>query len=55
MNNTIQGYDNDLCLYIEVVNEAIKKYEITEEYEKCYKLKLKRDETLKIINDYKIN
>lgn len=55
MNNTIQGYENDLCVYIDVVNETIKKFEMTEEYEKCNKLKLKREEALKIINDYKTN
>jgi hypothetical protein len=55
MNNTIHGYDNDLCVYIEVIGETIKKFELTEEYEKCCKLKLKREEAIKIINDYKIN
>lgn len=55
MNNTIPGYENDLCIYIEVIEESIKKFELSEEYEKCSKLKLKRDEALKIINDYKIN
>ncbi len=55
MNNTIQGYENDLCVYIDVVNETIKRFEMTEEYEKCNKLKLKREEALKIINDYKTN
>ena len=55
MNNTIQGYEHDLCVYIDVVNETIKRFEMTEEYEKCNKLKLKREEALKIINDYKTN
>jgi len=55
MNNTVKGYDNDLCVYIEVINESIKKFELSEEYEKCSKLKLKRVQALKIINDYKIN
>lgn len=55
MSNTIQGYENDLCVYIDVVNETIKKFEMTEEYEKCNKLKLKREESLKIINKYKTN
>jgi hypothetical protein len=49
-NNTIPGFQNDLYIYIEVVNETIKVFEKTEEYEKCFKLKLKRDEALKIIN-----
>lgn len=55
MNNSIQGYENDLNVYIEAINETLKKYEITEEYEKCHKLKLKRDDTFKIINEYKTN
>lgn len=54
-NNTIPGFQNDLYIYIEVVNETIKVFEKMEEYEKCFKLKLKRDEAFKIINDYKIN
>lgn len=53
--NTVQGYDNDLQIYIEVINRAIELFEKTEEYEKCNKLKLKREQSLKIINDYKIN
>jgi len=55
MNNTVPGYENDLYIYIEVIDETIKKFELSEEYEKCSKLKLKRDESLKIINDYKTN
>lgn len=54
-NNTIPGFQNDLYIYIEVVNETIKIFEKMEEYEKCFKLKLKRDEALKIINDNKNN
>jgi len=53
MNNTIKGYENDLYVYLEVVNKAIKVFEKLEEYEKCYKLKLKREESLKIINEVK--
>ena len=54
-NNTIRGYQNDLYIYIEVVNKTIKVFEEIEDYEKCYKLKNKRDEALKIINEVKIN
>jgi hypothetical protein len=42
-NNTIPGYENDLYVYMEVVKEAIKIYEKTEEYEKCMKLKIKQN------------
>lgn len=55
LKNTLQTYDNDLFIYIEVVNKAIKIFEKSEEYEKCYKLKLKREEALEIIKTYKIN
>lgn len=55
MKNTVDGYDNDLIIYIEVINKAIKIFEQSEEYEKCYKLKIKRDESLEIINNFKTN
>jgi hypothetical protein len=47
---TILTYDNDLELYIEVLEAAIRIFEDTEEYEKCNKLKLKLDESKIIIN-----
>ena len=54
MNNTVPGYESDLHLYIDVVNETIKKLELCEEYEKCNQLKIRRNNSLKLINDYKI-
>lgn len=54
LKNTLPKYENDLFIYIEVVDKAIKIFEKTEEYEKCYKLKMKRDLALEIINEYKL-
>jgi len=51
--NTLPIYENDLFIYLEVVNKTIKIFEKSEEYEKCYKLKIKRDEALEIIKSYK--
>ena len=47
---TILTYNNDLELYIEVLEAAIRIFENTEEYEKCNKLKIKLDESKIIIN-----
>jgi transcription initiation factor TFIIIB Brf1 subunit/transcription initiation factor TFIIB len=47
---TILTYNNDLELYIEVLEAAIRIFEDTEEYEKCNKLKIKLDESKIIIN-----
>lgn len=55
LKNTLPNYENDLFIYIDVVNKAIKLFEKTEEYEKCYKLKLKRELALEIINEFKLN
>jgi hypothetical protein len=41
--NSILSYHNDLELYNEVVNEVINIFELNEEYEKCAKLKNKKD------------
>lgn len=51
--NTIPEFDNDLHIYLLVVSETIKVFEKTEDYEKCHKLKLKKDESLLIINKFK--
>jgi hypothetical protein len=52
--SSIFTYANDLELYLEIVNVLIKIYEESEEYEKCFILKLKKDESLEIINENKI-
>jgi hypothetical protein len=51
---TILSYDNDLELYIEIVETLILVFEEREEYEKCAKLKRKKEESIKIINTNKI-
>ena len=40
---TIISYDNDLQLYIEILDELIRVFEGREEYEKCEMLKHKKE------------
>lgn len=47
---TILSYDNDLELYIEIVDSLIMIFEEKEEYEKCELLLFKREESVEIIN-----
>lgn len=47
---TILSYDNDLQLYIEILDVLIGIYEEREEYEICKILKNKKDESLIIIS-----
>jgi len=47
---TILSYDNDLELYVEIIDSLIQIFEEREEYEKCELLLFKRDESLEIIN-----
>ena len=51
---TILAYNNDLELYIEIVETLIIVFEEREEYEKCAKLIRKKEESIKIINANKI-
>jgi hypothetical protein len=51
---TILAYNNDLELYIEIVETLIIVFEEREEYEKCAKLKAKKEESINIINLNKI-
>jgi len=51
---TIISYDNELQLYIEILDELIRVFEDREEYEKCELLKNKKDDSLEIINNTKI-
>ena len=46
---TILSYNNDLELYVEILNSCILIFEKREEYEKCQKLKDKREESIKIM------
>jgi hypothetical protein len=44
------SYDNDLHLYIEILDAIILIYEEREEYEKCSVIKTKKEESIKIMN-----
>jgi hypothetical protein len=48
---TIISYDNDLQLYIEILDELISIFEEREEYEKCEILKIKKEESLIIMEN----
>lgn len=52
-NNTcsILSYDNDLQLYVEILDSLIEIYEEREQYEMCDLLKHKKDESLIIMNN----
>lgn len=47
---TILTYNNDLELYIEIIDALIKIYEEREEYENCELLLIKKEESENIIN-----
>ena len=51
---TILAYNNDLELYIEIVETLIIVFEEREEYEKCAKLINKKEDAINIINTNKI-
>jgi hypothetical protein len=51
---TILAYNNDLELYIKIIETLIIVFEEREEYEKCAKLKVKKEESINIINTNKI-
>ncbi len=46
---TIISYDNDLQLYIEIIDVLISIFEEREEYEKCELLKFKKDDAIEIM------
>ena len=48
---TILSYENDLELYMEILYICIVIFEDREEYEKCQKLKDKKEEVIKIIEN----
>ena len=52
---SVLNYNNDLELYVEVVDKMIKILETEEEYEKCQVLLNKKEESLDIINNIKEN
>jgi hypothetical protein len=47
---TIVSYDNDLQLYVEIIDSLISIFEEREEYEKCELLKYKKDDSIVIMN-----
>jgi hypothetical protein len=51
---TILSYDNDLELYIEIIDSLIKIYEEKEEYEKCSLLMQKKEDSIIIIENKNI-
>lgn len=48
---TILSYDNDLQLYVEILDALIKIFEEREEYEKCEMLKYKKDDSIEIMEN----
>lgn len=48
---SILSYENDLELYMEILDICIVIFEEREEYEKCQKLKNKKEEVIKIIEN----
>lgn len=46
---SIISYENDLELYLEIVDTMIKIFEGREEYEKCHILKSKKEESIIIM------
>lgn len=48
---TILSYNNDLELYVEILDKLIQIYEQREEYEKCELLKNKKDLSLIIMKN----
>jgi hypothetical protein len=51
--STILSYDNDLVLYVEIIDAMLLILEGKEEYEKCQVLKNKKEECIKIIKQKK--
>lgn len=45
---TILSYNNDLELYMEILDVVIEVYEEREDYERCQKLKEMKDKSIKI-------
>ena len=53
ITSSVLNYDNDLILYIEVIDKMIKILEGEEEYEKCQILFNKKEESLDIMKRIK--
>lgn len=50
---TILSYNNDLELYVEIIDVLISVFEEREEYEKCDLLKKRKDQSIIILNKTK--
>ena len=50
-NTTILSYNNDLELYVEILQSLINIFEEREEYEKCEMLKHKKDDSIEIMEN----
>jgi hypothetical protein len=48
---TILSYNNDLELYMEILDVVIDVYEEREDYERCQKLKEMKDKSIKIMKN----
>jgi hypothetical protein len=48
-SNNVMSYSNDLMLFIDILNKMIKLFEDREEYERCAVLKIRIDESNKIL------
>lgn len=51
---TILSYDNDLQLYVEILDALLVIFEEREEYEKCEILKFKKDDSIAIMENKNI-
>jgi hypothetical protein len=51
---TILSYDNDLQLFIEILDALLVIFEEREEYEKCEILKFKKDDSMEIMENKNI-
>lgn len=48
---TLIGYQNDLELYLDIINSMISIFEITEEYERCQNLLIKKNKTINLLKN----
>ena len=48
--NNVISYDNDLLLYIEIIDSLIKVFEIEEKYENCSILMSQKEKAISIIS-----
>lgn len=51
--SSVLSYNNDLELYVEVIDSMIKIFEVEEEYEKCQILYNKKEDAVRIMSTKK--